>query len=105
MDSGWFNRFYDTLQNKYKSKITFISNRKIRFLLIYLILCGGLVFVFSKLPNGFISKEDQCNGSIYTSVRCNNNRTDEVGKQKTLLRIWGKNTKYIFIISGFNFSG
>lgn len=106
---GWFNRSYDNLQNKYKSKITFISNRKIRFLLIYLILCGGLVFVFSQLPNGFIPKEDQGEVMVQYTLPsgATMNRTDEVGEivKKHFLEFEEKNTKYIFTISGFNFSG
>lgn len=106
---GWFNRGYDSLQSKYKSKIIFISERKIRFIFIYILLFVGMVFVFLKLPNGFIPKEDQGEVMVqYTlPAGATMNSTDEVGAlvRDHFLNIEGKNTKYIFTISGFNFSG
>ncbi len=106
---GWFNDKYDTLQNKYKSKIEFISKRPIRFFLIYLIICLGLIFVFGKLPKGFIPKEDQGEVMVQYTLPAGAtiNRTDVVGEivRKHFMEFESKNTKYIFTISGFNFSG
>jgi len=106
---GWFNHKYDNLQNKYKSKIEFISKRPIRFFLIYLIICLGLIFVFGKLPKGFIPKEDQGEVMVQYTLPAGAtiNRTDVVGEivRKHFMEFEAKNTKYIFTISGFNFSG
>lgn len=106
---GWFNRVYDGLQNKYKSKVKFIFNRKISFIIIYSILCIGLVFMFNKLPGGFVPKEDQGEVMVqYTlPAGATMNRTDEVGDvvRKYFLETEKNNTNYIFTISGFNFSG
>ncbi len=106
---GWFNHKYDNLQTKYKSKIEFISKRPIRFFLIYLIICLGLIFVFGKLPKGFIPKEDQGEVMVQYTLPAGAtiNRTDVVGEivRKHFMEFEAKNTKYIFTISGFNFSG
>jgi multidrug efflux pump len=106
---GWFNHKYDNLQNKYKSKIEFISKRPVRFFLIYLIICLGLIFVFGKLPKGFIPKEDQGEVMVQYTLPAGAtiNRTDVVGEivRKHFMEFEAKNTKYIFTISGFNFSG
>lgn len=106
---GWFNRIYESLQNKYKSKVNFIFGKKISFVLIYFIFCLGLVVMFNKLPTGFVPNEDQGDVMVqYTlPTGATMNRTDEVGD---LVRNYFQgdekdNTNFIFTISGFNFSG
>lgn len=106
---GSFNRFYDKLQTKYKSKVKFIFGRKISFIFIYSILCIGLVFMFNKLPNGFVPKEDQGEVMVQYTLPsgATMNRTDEVGEsvKNYFLGEEKDNTNFIFTISGFNFSG
>lgn len=106
---GWFNRIYDRLQNKYGTQILFISKRPIKFSIIYLLIGAGVYYIFTTLPNGFLPKEDQ--GTVMVQYTLPSgatmNRTDEVGRQINdyFLKEESNNTKFVFTISGFSFSG
>jgi len=106
---GWFNRVYDRLQNKYGKQVSFISKRPIKFAIIYLLIGAGVYYIFTTLPNGFLPKEDQGNVMVQYTLPsgATMNRTDEVGQQVNdyFLNNEGKNTEYVFTISGFSFSG
>jgi multidrug efflux pump len=106
---GWFNRIYDRFQNNYESKVGTISKRPVRFMFIYAVIVGGMIFLFGKLPASFLPMEDQGDVMLQYTLPsgATMSRTDIVGKevQNYFLQNEEKNTKYIFTISGFNFSG
>ena len=47
---GWFNRWFDSATLRYQSGVSYVIRRAGRFMLIYLVLIGGLVFMFKTLP-------------------------------------------------------
>lgn len=106
---GWFNHSYDSLQNTYENKVGKISRKPIRFMFLYAIIIAGVAVLFNKLPSSFIPMEDQGDVMVQFTLPSGAtlNRTNEVAEEvkKYFLETEGKNTKYIFTISGFNFSG
>lgn len=106
---GWFNRTYDNFQTNYKSKVHGIAKKPFRFMFVYALIVAGMVFLFNKLPSSFLPMEDQGDVMLQYTLPAGATieRTEVVGKevQKYFLETESKNTKYIFTISGFNFSG
>lgn len=106
---GWFNRTYDNFQTNYKSKVNGIAKKPVRFMFVYGLIVVGMVLLFNKLPSSFLPMEDQGDVMLQYTLPAGATieRTEVVGKevQKYFLETESKNTKYIFTISGFNFSG
>jgi len=61
-----FNRWYDSLSNKYKRLISAIANRRIITFAILLAFSFGAGVIGSVVPAGFIPEEDQ--GTIYANI-------------------------------------
>lgn len=106
---GWFNRFYNKTELKYQSKIYGLSKSVKVPALIYVVLCGSLFFLFQQVPTGFLPQEDQGDVMVQYTLPSGAtlNRTSEVGDMVTkyFLEDEKDNTKYIFTLAGFNFSG
>lgn len=106
---GWFNRKYDSLQDKYTGKVSLINKRPVRFMLIYALIGAGTYYIFSNLSTGFIPNEDQGIVMVQYSlpVGATMSRTDEVGNQvrNYFNTAEAKNTDFVFTVSGFSFSG
>jgi multidrug efflux pump len=106
---GWFNRFFERNADRYRSSVGYILKRTGRFGLIYLLLIGGMVFFFTKLPTSFIPEEDQ--GVFLTMVQLPAGATLE-RTQKVLnvvrdhyLTKEAANVKSAFAVAGFSFAG
>ena len=56
---GWFNLWFDRGANKYQRGVTSILQRSARWLLLYALLLGGMVFLFLHLPTSFLPTEDR----------------------------------------------
>ena len=56
---GWFNRHFDASARRYESGVARILHRSIRWMLIYVLLLGGMVFLFLRLPSSFLPLEDR----------------------------------------------
>ncbi len=106
---GWFNRSYDKFEKKYEKQVAVINKRPVRFVLIYLLMCVGAFFMFSKVPTGFIPKEDKGEFmAMFTlPVGATMSRTNGVAKEVSdyFQTNEEKNLKYIFTVSGFSFAG
>lgn len=104
-----FNRTYDSLEHKYENKVNYVSKNPVKTMALYALICGGMVFLFQKLPSSFLPMEDQGDVMLQYTLPSGATmaRTDVVSKQVEdyFLKTEAKNTKYIFTISGFNFSG
>ena len=57
---GWFNRWFDSATLRYQSGVSYVIRRAGRFMLIYLVLIGGLVFMFKTLPTGCLLYTSRC---------------------------------------------
>jgi multidrug efflux pump len=106
---GWFNRFFEKNADRYRSTVTYVLQRGLRFGLIYLLLIGGMVFLFTRLPTSFIPEEDQ--GVFLTMVQLPAGATLE-RTQKVLDKVRdhyitaeAENIESAFTIAGFSFAG
>ncbi|VTN10759.1 Acriflavine resistance protein B [Raoultella terrigena] len=64
---GWFNRMFDRNASRYESSVGKILHRSLRWIAIYVLLLGGMVFLFMHLPTSFLPQEDR--GMFTTSVQ------------------------------------
>ena len=55
----WFNGQFDRNASRYQGAVRHLLRSSKRMLLIFLLICGGTAFLFSKLPTSFLPVEDQ----------------------------------------------
>ena len=55
----WFDRNFGRLVGWYGTRITYVVDRKKRFLIIYALIAALLAILFLRLPGGFLPQEDQ----------------------------------------------
>ena len=105
----WFNEKFDNAQHKYEGGVKRTARSWKRSLLVYLLIVAGMVFVFTRLPSGFLPDEDQ--GTVLALVQgpagATTARTD---KGLTLVRDHflkqeSANVAGVFTINGFSFAG
>ena len=83
--------------------------RKWRYGLVYLLIVGGLAFLFVRLPTSFLPNEDQ--GIMFSMISLPDNasqeRTVEVLEkvEKHFLEDEARNVDGLFTVAGFSFSG
>jgi multidrug efflux pump len=106
---AWFNRGFNRTTNGYTSSIGYLLNRPLRVTLMFLLVVGGCVWFFTRLPTSFLPQEDQ--GVLLTIVQtptgANIERTNEVVKKvETYFREKeGENVDTVFGVLGFSFNG
>ena len=106
---GWFNRNFDRATVKYEASVAHILRRSIPYLVMYVVLVGGMVFLFTKLPSSFLPDEDQ--GILFTQIQLPANasmqRTQGVVSQveKHYMENEKDNVNSIFTVTGFSFAG
>ena len=106
---GWFNRTFENGADRYRESVAYVLKRTGRFGLIYLLLIGGMVFLFSQLPTSFLPEEDQ--GVFFTMVQLPTGATQE-RTQKILDQVRDhylteekSNVKAVLTVAGFSFAG
>ena len=72
---GWFNRMFDRNAARYEAGVGRILHRSLRWVLIYVLLLGGMVFLFLRLPTSFLPLEDR--GMFITSVQLPSGSTQQ----------------------------
>lgn len=72
---GWFNRMFNLSAARYESSVGRILARSARWILIYAVLLGGMVFLFLRLPTSFLPLEDR--GVFITSVQLPSGSTQQ----------------------------
>jgi len=106
---GWFNRVFDASSRKYQTGVGGLIKRSKRMMLIYVLVLGGLVLLFMRLPSSFLPEEDQ--GIIFSLVQlpagAPQERTLEVLKQvEHHFLVKEKDTvSSLFTVAGFSFAG
>ncbi len=106
---GWFNRTFDRNADRYRDTVGYVLKRSGRFGLIYLLLIGGMVFLFTTLPTSFLPDEDQ--GVFLTMVQLPTGATQE-RTQKVLDKVRDfylieekENIRSSLTVAGFSFAG
>ncbi|MGE4560197.1 MAG: efflux RND transporter permease subunit [Desulfobulbus sp.] len=106
---GLFNRAFERSADGYRDNVRYVLNRGVRFGLIYLLLIGGMTFLFTKLPTSFLPEEDQ--GVFLTMVQLPTgatlSRTQAVLDQvrNHYLTDEKESVKSAFTVAGFSFAG
>ncbi|MCF8466561.1 MAG: efflux RND transporter permease subunit [Sneathiella sp.] len=106
---GWFNRGFDWFNKFYQGSVGYVVNRKWRYLLMYVFLVGGLVFLFMRLPTSFLPDEDQgiMFAMVQTPAGASQERTVDALKkiEQHFLKSEKDNVAGIFTVAGFSFAG
>ena len=55
----WFDRAFYWTRDKYQALVGRILAKKLRYLVIYLLIVGSLVFLFQRMPTAYLPDEDQ----------------------------------------------
>mgnify|MGYP002757988206 FL=1 len=104
---GWFNRRFEAMSNGYQRWVVHALARTGRYLLVYALLFGALVFSFSQLPSSFLPTEDQ--GYTITDVQlppgASRERTEQVAAQIEAHNAGEPGVGNTTVILGFSFSG
>ncbi|QJT81899.1 multidrug efflux RND transporter permease AcrD [Kosakonia sp. MUSA4] len=86
---GAFNRIFDRNAHRYETAVGKILHRSLRWILLYVLLIGGMVFLFLRLPTSFLPLEDR--GMFTTSVQLPSGAT-----QQQTLKVVQKVEDYFF---------
>ncbi|WP_434639365.1 multidrug efflux RND transporter permease AcrD [Klebsiella sp. I138] len=86
---GWFNRMFNRNANRYETAVGRILHRSLRWIMIYVLLLGGMVLLFLHLPTSFLPQEDR--GMFLTSVQLPSGST-----QQQTLKVVQKVEDYFF---------
>ncbi len=106
---GWFNRNFNRSRTLYVRGSGGIAKRFVRSCLVYLVLCGGLFWIFRQLPTGFLPDEDQ--GSMFMMVSAPPGTTIERTLESVfkvedyLLDQESASVEHLFTVTGFSFAG
>lgn len=106
---SFFNIGLEKTRNFYTGFATIAIRRILRFVLIYVVMIGGLVYLFTKMPTSFLPTEDQ--GTMYLMVNTPSGSTAErtVESLKKVedyfLETEKNNVEHLFTVAGFSFAG
>ncbi|MBP5856000.1 efflux RND transporter permease subunit [Marivibrio halodurans] len=106
---GWFNRGFGATQNGYTKGVGGIVRRPLRIGMIYLVLVGGMVWLFNTTPTGFLPEEDQ--GIMFVLAEAPTGATagrtlESLKKvEDHFLETEEENVASLFTVVGFSFTG
>ncbi len=106
---GWFNRNFSAGTHKYERTVDHILRRAKRYFFIYILLMGGLWYLFSHLPTSFLPEEDQ--GILFVQVTTPpgttaHNTEDVMAKVRDYFLTQEKdNVTSVFSVVGFSYGG
>ncbi len=106
---GWFNRTFDRGVDRYGKGLRRVEKGWVRTMIVYVVIVGAMLFVFLRLPSGFLPEEDQ--GLMFAQVSMPTGTTmEETARTMDKLRDHflvdeKANIAGIFTISGFGFVG
>ena len=106
---GWFNRVFERNTKRYHGTVNYFVRRSGRLMLIYVLLVGVMVFMYTRIPTSYLPQEDQ--GILFTMVQlpANSTRDQTLGVMKKvenyLLQNESESVRSIMSVLGFSFSG
>ncbi len=106
---GWFNRMFNRSREQFVSGAGYMASRALRFSMIYGVLMGGLMWLFSSLPGSFLPNEDQ--GIMFLMASTAEGSTVERTRESVtqlediLLTQEADNIEHLFTVTGFSFAG
>jgi multidrug efflux pump len=106
---GWFNRTFERGVHRYERSVGSILRHKAPYLLMYLVIIGIMVWMFTRIPSAFLPEEDQgvLFAQVQTPVGSSAERTQVVVDQmrEYLLKDESSTVNSVFTVTGFNFAG
>jgi multidrug efflux pump len=106
---GWFNRSFDRGVRSYERGVGNMLTNKAPYLLAYVIILVGMVWLFTRIPTAFLPEEDQ--GVLFAQVQTpagsSAQRTQVVidEMRSYLLDKESSAVASVFTVNGFNFAG
>ncbi|MFJ2462786.1 efflux RND transporter permease subunit EmhB [Pseudomonas sp. NPDC087615] len=106
---GWFNRNFDRGVRSYERGVGNMLQRKAPYLLAYLLIVVGMIWLFTRIPTAFLPEEDQ--GVLFAQVQTpagsSAERTQVVVDEMRsyLLDKEAGAVASVFTVNGFNFAG
>jgi multidrug efflux pump len=106
---GWFNRNFDRGVKSYERGVGNMLTHKIPYLLAYLLIIVGMIWLFTRIPTAFLPEEDQ--GVLFAQVQTpagsSAERTQVVidDMRSYLLEKESSAVASVFTVNGFNFAG
>ncbi|WP_454565713.1 efflux RND transporter permease subunit EmhB [Pseudomonas sp. AIG] len=106
---GWFNRNFDRGVRSYERGVGNMLSRKAPYLLAYLLIVVGMIWLFTRIPTAFLPEEDQ--GVLFAQVQTpagsSAERTQVVidEMRSYLLEKESGAVASVFTVNGFNFAG
>ncbi|MDX1573774.1 MAG: efflux RND transporter permease subunit [Methylophaga sp.] len=106
---GWFNRSFARTSRGTQSAVGYLIARSGRTMLVYLLIVGGLGYLFTQLPTSFFPDEDQ--GILFTEmqlpVNASKQRSIEVMNriENYYLEQEADSVASVFSVIGYSFSG
>ncbi|WP_025110734.1 efflux RND transporter permease subunit EmhB [Pseudomonas sp. H1h] len=106
---GWFNRTFDSGVRSYERGVGNMLSRKAPYLLAYLLIVVGMIWLFTRIPTAFLPEEDQ--GVLFAQVQTpagsSAERTQVVidEMRSYLLEKESGAVASVFTVNGFNFAG
>ncbi|MGB8922149.1 MAG: efflux RND transporter permease subunit EmhB [Pseudomonas sp.] len=106
---GWFNRSFDRGVRSYERGVGNMLSRKAPYLLAYLLIVVGMIWLFTRIPTAFLPEEDQ--GVLFAQVQTpagsSAERTQVVidEMRSYLLEKESGAVASVFTVNGFNFAG
>src|SRR5690606_23630083 len=76
---GWFNRLFDAGTRSYHRAVNNVLVRRGRYMLVFVLIVGGLAVLFTRLPSAFLAQEDQ--GLMFVHAQLPGNASAERTEQ------------------------
>ena len=104
---GWFNRVLARGTDRYSTGVSRVVGKPVRYLVIYALIAGVVVLLFTKLPSSYLPEEDQgiIITSISTPVGTPSAKTLETVKQVEAYYLGLPQVDKIITLTGFSFNG
>jgi multidrug efflux pump len=104
---GWFNRVLVRGTDRYSTGVSRVVGKPMRYLVIYALIAGVVVLLFTKLPSSYLPEEDQgiIITSISTPVGTPSAKTLNTVKQVEAYYLGLPQVDKIIALTGFSFNG
>lgn len=106
---GWFNRLFDRGNDRYQRGVAGMLKHRGRYMIIFLLIVGGLALLFTRIPTTFLPEEDQ--SILFVQVQTPSNssaeRTEAVLDEVTdyMLNDESGVVESVMTVTGFSFAG
>ncbi|BCI67002.1 efflux RND transporter permease subunit [Acetobacter aceti] len=107
--AGWFNRAFTRLTHGYLRGVNLIIGHRVLSLIGFAAITASAVFLFMRLPGGFLPNEDQglIFGQVTMPAGATQEQTGKVTKKVSdyILKSEADNVESVYVMNGFNFAG